>query len=331
MKVCKGHRSKTGWLRKLGRPWAAIVAALVLSACASTQESATTQAGGMASAQPSGDYGVLVMAHGGIDEWEAEVDAALAPLRDEFPLQVAYGMADAVSLQEGVEALERQGVERIGVVRLFISGESWYDRTRQILGLAPGAPDRATAQAQASGHDAHAGHGMRMEFWRLDSDAEFAISRDGLADAEEMGAVLVERARALSRDPATEDVLILAHGPGDDAENQRWISGIDARAAAVRQALPFRRVQVMTLREDWPEKREAAQAQVREFVARAGREGGRAIVIPYRVQGFGPYAKALDGLDYVSDGRGLVPHPQVTEWVRREAEALREGFDAGSD
>ena len=71
---------------------------------------------------------------------------------------------------------------------------------------------------------------------------------------------------------------------------------------------------------------------VREFVARAGREGGRAIVIPYRVQGFGPYAKALDGLDYVSDGRGLVPHPQVTEWVRREAEALREGgFDPIAD
>lgn len=309
---------------------AALLLSAVLSACTSTPV-AEARTEPVAVAASPGDYGVLVMAHGGPAEWESEVDAALAPLRDEFPLQIAYGMADAASLQEGVAALERQGAERIGVVRLFISGESWYDRTRQIFGLAPGAPDREQA-AKSAAHDAHAGHGMRMEFWRLDSDAEFAISHDGLADAEEMGQVLVERARALSRDPATEDVLVLAHGPGDDAENRRWLTRIDARADAVRQALPFRRVQVMTLREDWPEKREAAQAQVREFVARAGREGGTAIVIPYRVQGFGPYAKVLDGLEYVSDGRGLVPHPRVADWVRREAEALRDGgFGAVSD
>lgn len=47
-----------------------------------------------------------------------------------------------------------------------------------------------------------------------------------------------------------------------------------ARSSASRRALSFRRVQAMTLREDWPEKREVAQAQVREFVARAEREGG---------------------------------------------------------
>ena len=95
----------------------------------------------------------------------------------------------------------------------------------------------------------------------------------------------------------------------------------------MRGALPFRRVQVMSLREDWPEKREQATLEIRDFVQRAGREGGRAIVIPYRVQGFGPYAEALKGLDYVSDGHGLVPHPQVTAWVKRQAEVMRkEGF-----
>ena len=306
-----------------------LLAALLLHGCASTPEPDPTPATTDAPAPAGERFGVLVMAHGGIDTWEREVDAALEPLREEFPLQIAYGMADATSLQRGVEALEAQGVARIGVVRLFISGESWYERTQQIFGLAPGAPPRpSTGDADAhAGHGAHGGHGMA--FWRVDSDASFAISKDGLADAPEMGAVLSERARALSRDPAREDVLILAHGPGDDAENARWLRKIGARADAVRQALPFRRVQVMTLREDWPEKREEAEAQVRAFVQRAGGEGGRAIVIPYRVQGFGPYAKVLEGLDYASDGRGLVPSPQVAEWVRRAAEALRkDGFGA---
>ena len=270
-------------------------------------------------------FGVLVMAHGGIDSWEQEVGAVLAPLDKEFPVEVAYGMADAASLQRGVDALEARGVTRIGVVRLYISGESWYQRTRQIVGLEPGAPSKPSPSA----HDAHAGHaahgGHSMEFWRLDSDAGFALSRDGLADAPQMGAVLVDRARALSKDPAREDVLILAHGPGDDAENARWLHKIDARADAVRKALPFRRVQVVTLREDWPDKRVAAEKQIRDFVARSKQEGGHAIVIPFRVQGFGPYAKVLEGLDYVSDGKGLVPSSEVTDWVREQAAVLRAG------
>jgi hypothetical protein len=135
--------------------------------------------------------------------------------------------------------------------------------------------------------------------------------------------VLAERARALSKTPAAEDVLILAHGPGDDAENRRWLQMMSARADAVRHALPFRRVEVATLREDWPDKRAAAEAQVRAFVQRANAEGGQAIVIPFRVQGFGPYAKVLDGLTYVSDGQGLVPSAQVTQWVREQARMLQ--------
>lgn len=53
--------------------------------------------------------------------------------------------------------------------------------------------------------------------------------------------------------------------------------------------------------------------------------GWRAIVIPFRVQGFGPYAEVLQGLEYLADGRGLVPDTEVTAWVRRQAETLRAG------
>lgn len=280
-----------------------------------------------ASSQPAaaGKFGVLVMAHGGIPKWESDVSQTLAPLRAQFPMEIAFGMADAESLQQGVAALEAQGVNKIGVVRLFVSGESWYDRTRQILGLEPGAPAKpAMDHAMHGDANAHAGHGgMRMEFWQLQSHSRFAVSKDGLTDALEMGQVLADNARALSKQPAQEDVLILAHGPEDDAENTRWLEKIDRQADAVRKALPFRRVQVMTLREDWPEKREAAVRAVRDFVARASQEHGTAVVLPYRVQGFGPYAKTLAGLEYVSDGTGLVPNAQVAHWVQREAEALR--------
>lgn len=269
-----------------------------------------------------GDFGVLLMAHGGPPDWNRSVLAAVEPLRGNYKLEVAFGMADAASIQEGIRRLEAGGVRKIGVVRLFVSGESWYGRTGQILGLAAGAPEPPAGDGHAAGHH---GHDHGMAFWKVRTSASYALSERGLAEAPEMGAVLADRAKTLSRAPDLEDVLILAHGPDEDAENERWIAYIDARADAVRKALPFRRVQIETLREDWPEKREEAERRIRAFVQRASNTGGRAIVIPFRVQGFGPYAKVLGGLDYVSDGVGLLPHPGVTNWIEEQIKALQAG------
>lgn len=313
------HPTMESDMKKRMKTTALLLGLALLSACASVPRDSVANA--PEASGGSGEYGVLLMAHGGIDSWEQEVAETMAPLQQEFPMEIAWGMADAASLQRGVDALEARGVERIGVVRLFVSGESWYERTQQILGIAPGAPEREDVPA-----DAHAGHhGMSMAFWQLDTNAVFAMSRQGLSEAPEMGDVLVKRVHALSRDPAREDLLILAHGPADDAENRRWLADIDARADAVRAAVPLRRVKVMTLREDWPDKREEAVGEIRGFVERAAAENGVAIVIPFRVQGFGPYEEVLEGLDYVSDGVGLVPHPDVTAWVRRQALELRDG------
>ena len=268
------------------------------------------------------DFGVLLMAHGGSPAWNEGVLAAVEPLRDRHMVEVAFGMADAVTIQQAIRRLEARGVGRIGVVRLFVSGESWYDRTEQILGLRQGAPVRPLATVPTSQAD-HGGPGP--EFWRAQTEASFALSTQGLSEAQAMGAVLADRARALSRQPQSEDVLILAHGPSDDAENERWIAHIQDRSSAVRDSLPFRRVEVETLREDRSERRGEAEQRVRAFVERARDDGGTAIVIPFRVHGFGPYAQVLDGLDYVSDGQGLVPHSNVTQWIAVQIATLRRG------
>lgn len=285
-----------------------LIGSALLTACVHTR---TTQ-----------DFGVLVMAHGGGQHWNEAVEAAVKPLEQRYPIDVAFGMADPNSLQKSVHKLEERGVRRIAVVRLFVSGESFQERTEQTLGLRPGAPPAPPPSADHGAHD-HGDHDMSL--WKISTRSSFALGKQGLVDAPEMGPVLADRAAALSKQPEREDVLILAHGPGDDAENERWLAQLDARAEAVRKIRPFRRVQVETLREDWPEKRREAEARIRAYVERAKAEGGTAIVIPFRVQGFGPYAKVLENLDYVSDGTGLLPHPRVTEWIEHQSEALRSG------
>ena len=297
---------------------ALVLAAGMLMACAKPTPPPATSS----SATSSRGFGVLVMAHGGTPEWNQGVIDAVAPLEQKYPIEIAFGMADAITMQDAASRLEAQGVKRIGVVRLFVSGESWTERTEQIFGVRAGAP----APGAPDPHAAHAGHGGHsMAFFKVDSHASYAMTKDGLSDAPTMGNVLADRAAALSKDAAHEDVLILAHGPEDDGENQRWLTKLDTLAAAIRQRAPFRRVQVETLREDWPDKRIDAEKRIRGYVERAKAESGRAIVVPFRVQGFGPYKDVLKDLDYVADGRGLVPSPEVTAWIDAQATALQAG------
>lgn len=266
------------------------------------------------------DFGVLVMAHGGTPEWDAAVQKSVAALDSSFNTEVAFGMADPATIQSAVARLESRGVRRVGVVRLFVSGASWFERTEQILGIRPGAHARPAPQAAG---EAHAGH--MMPPWRIDARAAFAMSREGLADAPEMGDVLLDRARTLSRDPGREDLLVLLHGTGDDAEQAHLLAAVGQQAQRVHRQVPFRRVLVEALREDWPDKRAAAEQRIRAFVSSAAGEGITPVVLPFRVQGFGPYAKVLDGLSYRANGEGLLPHARVAEWMARQARALERG------
>jgi hypothetical protein len=179
--------------------------------------------GAYASESPDA-FGVLVMAHGGPPEWNRSVEAAVEPLRSRYRIEIAFGMADAVSMQESVRKLESQGARNIGVVRLFVSGESWYDRTRQILGIAPGAPEppASAAHAHASGHHEHAqAHEHSMAFWRLNTKASFALTAQGLGEAPETAAILAERARALSRTPRGQHIR---SSPRTPHAGQRWLA-----------------------------------------------------------------------------------------------------------
>ncbi|MFZ5844461.1 MAG: hypothetical protein ACOY3E_16360 [Pseudomonadota bacterium] len=272
---------------------------------------------------PTSPFGVLVMAHGGGPTWDAAIQEAVAPLKTRQPTAIAFGMADADTMAAAVRELEQQGVRRIGVVRLFVSGESFRTETEQVLGLREGAPPADSVATTADHHSNHVGDGHHnMAFYRINSQARFVLSEDGLLDAPEMASILASRARALSQQPSMEDVLILAHGPGDDGENQRWLDKLRGHAAALRTVGPFNRVQVATLREDWPEARAKAEAEIRAFVQQASAEGRTTLVLPFRVFGFGPYKKVLEGLSYRADGHGLLPHPAITTWLQQQADML---------
>ncbi|MBI5597560.1 MAG: hypothetical protein HY928_15830 [Elusimicrobia bacterium] len=274
--------------------------------------------------------GVLVMAHGGDPAWNAVVEQALEPLKAVRPTALAYGMADAATLQKAVAELEGKGVRRTAVVRLFLSGDSFLVRTEKILGLASGAGERPrdwdSPADHSHHHEAHAAMAHmdpdKMPLWKVVTVSTFALSREGLLEAGLGPPIMAKRALALSKEPAKESVLLVAHGVGDDKDDARWREAMAPAVAAVRKAAGFRRVQGVTLRDDWPEAHARSVAEIKAFVADAGRDGGRALVVPYRLFGFGPQAGALAGLDIVSDDKGLLPDPLVGEWLKAGAERV---------
>ena len=298
--------------------FACLIATCAIAAALSACESTAVRAGGSAGDDLS--FGVMVMAHGGGEEWNSHVLQAVEPLKARYPVEVAFGMADAGSIEAAAQRLESQGVQHVGVVRVFISGESWYDRTLQILGIRDGAPARGD---QEHSHAATANMPMPMGFWKLDTELVFHVNVDGLADAEEMDEVLTTRIRALSSDPENEVAVVIAHGPGDEAENQRWIEKITSRTTSAQAELGLADIRVFTLREDWPDSRTAAEQEIRDYISQANSRGLTPIVVPYRVQGFGPYERVLNELDYRADKVGLLPHPNVGLWIARQANLMQ--------
>jgi sirohydrochlorin ferrochelatase len=263
---------------------------------------------------PGVKTGILVMAHGGFPEWNAAVVESVAPIRSVVPVRIAFGMAQPGPLQRAVRELEAEGVTHIAAVGLFVSSQSFREQIEYLLGLRSEPP--AMYLHHHGGGDLSLSHHMEMIPGNLapspiDRDATMLLNRKGLYDSKEIGRIIVQRVAALSTSPEKESVLILAHGEGDNTIDQQWVSQVSNLAAQVRGSGPFRHVQVETLREDWRDKRVQAEERIRDFVQDKGRQGNHVLVVPFRV---------FEGLEYLSDGRALLPHPIITDWIREQAE-----------
>lgn len=264
-------------------------------------------------------FGVLLMAHGGSSEWNEAVTSIASGIDDLMPIEIAFGMADAGSIEMAANRLEDRGVTHAGVVRLFVSGNSWLDRTEMILGLKKGAPSKKEWMASEANHTEMS---MPMGFWEIHSPIEFSLSKEGLADSQEMDIVIRDRIASLSKNPRKETVMVIAHGTGDDDENSSWIRLISERTKLAKAELGINQIRVFSLREDWMGKRAESETEIRDFLQEAQEADNEVIVIPFRVHGFGPYQKVLSGLTYYSNGFGLLPHPAVGDWIKNQAGLL---------
>jgi hypothetical protein len=135
--------------------------------------------------------------------------------------------------------------------------------------------------------------------------------------------ILADRARALSRDPAQEVLMLVAHGPNDEAENAQWLENMRHLAARMPQAAAFARIEVSTVRDDADDSvRAHATQELRGMVERAHSEQRRALIVPLLLSYGGIESgirTRLEGLDYVMADRALLPDPRIARWIIESA------------
>ena len=250
--------------------------------------------------------GVLIMAHGADDEWNQSVVQAVDPISENLPVAIAFGMANPMTHQAGLDSMDSEGVTHVAVVRMFLSGQSFLDQTNYFLGLSDDPPEMFVMMGPMAQNPE-----MRKQ---LHHNQVVATHLEGIIDSDMPAVVMSERASDLSSSASDEAVLIIAHGAGDEEENNTILDAMDRVVQRLEMA-GYADVHATTLREDWEEERIAAEKNIRSYVSQMTQEGRSVIVLPMRLSGFGPYAEVLDGLDF-SPGIGLLPHSELSNWVR---------------
>ncbi len=265
--------------------------------------------------------GLLLLAHGthshpghagpSANVWNANVEQLARELNKRRPTEVAFGMADPQSIQAAIDRLEQRGISKIAVIPLFVSSHSpIIGNFRYILGLQPEMA-RTTSLRHLD---------------RISSTASIRFA--GAMDAHPLiSEILLERAVAVSADPAATSVILIAHGPNDEEENRLWLRDMEVHSRFLREQGGFRSVTALTHRNDAPAPIKAeARAEFRRRIADAD-QTGMAVVVPLLLSSGGIEASVeadLGGLAY-RFAEALMPHPNIERWVEAMVEGLLDG------
>ncbi len=187
----------------------------------------------LAVSQNESSVGVMVLAHGGSDEWNSMVEKAVVPIASKYQTEIAFGMANPYTMQKAISDLESKGINRIVVVQLFISSFSFIPRQNEyLLGLRDEMTQRPVVMSHGKGMHSTMNHSKHVKDdpWKnpLDSFPRLAftseiILTDPLNDHLLVADILLENANRISEDKSNEILVLVGHGPLSEADNTNWV------------------------------------------------------------------------------------------------------------
>lgn len=275
--------------------------------------------------------GILLLAHGGALEWNEEVRHVADRVDLEIPTEVAFGMATRSTMQSAIDRLVRRRVTEIIAVPLFVSSHSSViDSSAYLLGLRAQMPEDLRDFA-AMDHGESMAHGGAMDHGTMHNpevtanamkpiNAAVLIRMASALDAHPIVAdILEDRAMSISKDPAHEVVIFVAHGPVPEDENKLWLHDMGILADHMRSRTHYASIDCLTLRDDADDPvRNAATEQLRQKVEEVTKSSRTALIVPLLLSYGGiedGLRKRLDGLTYRMPAQALLPDERIVNWV----------------
>ncbi len=239
--------------------------------------------------------GVLVISHGSREQaWVDLVDNAIhqLPLRGNLPVAASFlEIVEGRLIQDGIDQLESQGVTDILVIPLFVSSGSTHVNE---IAYALGVIDAPSFESDLAPFRVHATitYGSPIEHGQY------------------VAQMIWDKAKAVSRDPKREALVLIGHGSSHDGFRQRWEQGLAGLAAQVQGIGGLAAADFALLRP------ESARSKVEYWQKERGM---RVIAAPlflsegYFIREVIP--KRLEGLEYAYSGKSLLPHPLLSVWI----------------
>ncbi|MGE3475076.1 MAG: sirohydrochlorin chelatase [Rhodospirillaceae bacterium] len=267
--------------------------------------------------------GILLLAHGNHgaagheghaspNPWNDNIEAVVTALDAKYPTEVAFGMAEAPSIQAAVARLEKRGVTRIAAVPLFVSSHSpIIGNSRYILGLS----------------ETLAKYTSLKTLPRAQINAKVAMSP--ALDAHPLvSEILLDRARTHTGNVKETALVLIAHGPNVEEENKLWLKEMAAHAAYLKSKGGYGAVEVLTHRNDAPASiKNTARDEFRARVSQNG-QTRKVVVVPLLMSAGGIEGEVEDDLEGIPHtfAAPLLPHPNIARWVEAEAQELWRGL-----
>ena len=270
--------------------------------------------------------GILLLAHGGRDDWNQKVRELASQVDSTRPVEVAFGMANKRTIQDALQRLEQRGVTEVVAVPLFVSSHSSVFRaTEYLLGSREDAPPQLAAFARMGARRSAGGTGSDPGFeWTTPVETAMPISVTMALDGHALVAeILLSRAADVSRTPEDEVVVLVAHGPSSAEDNALWLANMSTLVDQIRPRTRFSRIEHLTVRDDASEPvRNQATAELRAVVEAVVEEGKTVLIVPLLLSYGGievGIRRRLEGLPYRMAGQALLPDQRLSEWVLTQA------------
>jgi len=132
--------------------------------------------------------------------------------------------------------------------------------------------------------------------------------------------IILEYTNEISSDPANEVLIIIAHGPIDQADNEIELRLMNNIGDYIKKHSSIQTVKSFTLQDDAPKAiRDQNLNRIKAFMTASKEDGKRILMVSNLMSGKGIQKKIeedFEGIDYTFNSKGLLTHPYYIDWIK---------------